>query len=73
MHSYDTFHTRFVGPGVKGFIGMHRFNICLVVILLVVVFLWCENTIRQVEGASKVPLCLKDGAIPTIIYKVTAF
>ena len=27
-------------PGVKGFIGMHRFNICLVVVLL-----WCENTI----------------------------
>ena len=27
-------------PGVKGIIGMHRFNICLVVVLL-----WCENTI----------------------------
>ena len=34
VHSYDTFHTRFVGPGVKGFIGMHRFNICLVVLSL---------------------------------------
>ena len=22
VHSYDTFHTRFVWPGVKGFIGM---------------------------------------------------
>ena len=30
-----------VEPGVKGIIGMHRFNICLVVVLL-----WCENTIR---------------------------
>ena len=26
--------------GVKGILGMHRFNICLVVVLL-----WCENTI----------------------------
>ena len=33
VHSYDAFHTRFVGPGVKGIIGMHRFNICLVVVL----------------------------------------
>ena len=33
VHSYDAFHTRFVGPGVKGIIRMHRFNICLVVIL----------------------------------------
>ena len=40
MHTYDAFHTRHVGPGVKGIIGMHRFNICLVVVLL-----WCENTI----------------------------
>ena len=23
VHSYDAFHTRFVGPGVKGIIGMH--------------------------------------------------
>ena len=38
--SYDAFHTRHVGPSVKGIIGMHRFNICLVVVLL-----WCENTI----------------------------
>ena len=43
VHSYDTFHTRFVGPSVKGIIGMHRFNICLVVVLL-----WCENTIALV-------------------------
>ena len=41
VHSYDAFHTRHVGPGVKSIIGMHRFNICLVVVLL-----WCENTIR---------------------------
>ena len=40
VHSYDAFHTRFVGPGLKGFIGMHRFNSCLVVVLL-----WCESTI----------------------------
>ena len=33
VHSYDAFHTRFVGPGVKGIIGMHRFNISLVVVL----------------------------------------
>ena len=52
VHSYDAFHTWFVGPGVKGIIGMRRFNICLVVVLslscrcLVVVLLWCENTIR---------------------------
>ena len=26
--------------GAKGITGMHRFNICLVVVLL-----WCENTI----------------------------
>ena len=42
VHSYDAFHSGHVGPGVKlkGKIGMHRFNICLVVVLL-----WCENTI----------------------------
>ena len=33
VHCYDAFHTRLVGPGVKGIIGMHRFNICLVVVL----------------------------------------
>ena len=43
VHSYDAFHTRHVGPGVKGTIGMHRFNICLVVVLL-----WCENTISPI-------------------------
>ena len=37
--------------GVKGIIGMHRFNFCLVVVLsfscrCLVVLLWCENTIR---------------------------
>ena len=55
VHSYDAFHTRFVGPGVKGIIGMHRFNICLVVVLL-----WCENTInalsRQVKPNSNILL-----------------
>ena len=40
VHSYEAFHTRSDKPGVKGIIGMHRFNICLVVVLL-----WCENTI----------------------------
>ena len=33
VHSYDAFHTRSDKPGVKGIIGMHRFNICLVVVL----------------------------------------
>ena len=33
VHSYNVFHTRFVGPGVKGIIGMHTFNICLAVVL----------------------------------------
>ena len=30
---------------MKGIIGMHRFNICLVVVLL-----WCENTIMVLAG-----------------------
>ena len=34
------FHTRSDKPGVKDIIEMHRFNICLVVVLL-----WCESTI----------------------------
>ena len=33
VSSYYAFHTRLVGPGVKGIIEMHRFNICLVVVL----------------------------------------
>ena len=33
VHFYDAFHTWFVGPGVKGIIGMHSFNVCLVVVL----------------------------------------
>ena len=33
VHFYDAFHTSHVGPGVKGIIGIHRFNICLVVVL----------------------------------------
>ena len=41
VHSYYAFHTRSDMSGVKGIIGMHRFNICLVVVLL-----WCENTIN---------------------------
>ena len=45
MHSYDAFHAVAAGPGVKGIIGMHRFNICLVVVLL-----WCENTIRLLRN-----------------------
>ena len=39
VHSYDAFHTRSDMSGVKGIIGMHRFNIFLIVLL------WCENTI----------------------------
>ena len=35
VHSYDAFHTRSDMSGVKGIIGMHRFNICLVVVLSV--------------------------------------
>ena len=34
VHSYEAFHTRSDKPGVKGIIGMHRFNICLVVLSL---------------------------------------
>ena len=34
VHSYDAFHTVVAGPGVKGIVGMHRFNICLVVLSL---------------------------------------
>ena len=33
VHSYDAFHIRHVVPGVKGIIGMHRFKICLVIVL----------------------------------------
>ena len=34
VHSYDAFHTGPGTTGVKGIIGMHRFNICLVVLSL---------------------------------------
>ena len=34
VHSHDAFHTRSGMPGVRGIIGMHRFNICLVVLSL---------------------------------------
>ena len=33
VHSYDAFRTGLATTGVKGIIGMHRFNICLVVVL----------------------------------------
>ena len=33
VHSYYGFHTRSDMSGVKGIVGMHRFNICLVVVL----------------------------------------
>ena len=33
VHSYYPFHTRSDMSGVKGIIGMHRFNFCLVVVL----------------------------------------
>ena len=49
VHSYDAFH---IGPaitGVKGIKGMHRFNICLVVVLF-----WCENTISVSSRCSVV-------------------
>ena len=35
MHSSDAFHTRSDKPGVKCIIGMHRFDICLAVVLSV--------------------------------------
>ena len=59
VHSYDAFHTRFVGPGVKGIIGMYRFNICLVVLL------WCENTITVCTSSrtSNVLMCRLQGLI----------
>ena len=34
VHSYGAFHTRYGNDGVKDIIGMHRFNICLVVLSL---------------------------------------
>ena len=43
VDSYYAFHTRSDKPGVTGIIGIHRFNMCLVVVLL-----WCENTITPV-------------------------
>ena len=33
VYSYDAFHTGPATTGVKGIIGMHRFNICLVAVL----------------------------------------
>ena len=33
VHYYDAFHTKSDMSGVKGTIGMHRFNSCLVVVL----------------------------------------
>ena len=33
VHSYDAFHTRSDMSGVKGIIGIHRFNFCLVLSL----------------------------------------
>ena len=33
VHFYYAFHTRFVGPGVKGIIELHRSNICLLAVL----------------------------------------
>ena len=55
VHSYDAFHTRSGNDGVKGIIGMHRFNICLVVVLL-----WCENTMRLGTNSEK----LKKRSLP---------
>ena len=44
MHSYYALYTRSDMSGVKGIIGMHRFNICLVVVLI-----WCENFISCIQ------------------------
>ena len=40
VYTYDAFHTGLATTDVKGIIEMHRFDICLVVVLF-----WCENTI----------------------------
>ena len=48
VHSYDAFHTRSDMSGVKGIIGMHRFNSCLVGVLL-----WCE-TLLSVRACRQV-------------------
>ena len=50
VHSYYAFHTRSDMSGVTGIVGMHRFNICLVVVLL-----WCENTIKKVSPPVDMP------------------
>ena len=39
---------------MKGIIGMHRFNTCLIVVLL-----WCENTIRvPLNSMTMLMVCL---------------
>ena len=45
VHSYYAFHTGSDKPGVKGIIGMHSQVPHLSCRCLVVVLLWCENTI----------------------------
>ena len=52
VHSYDAFHTRSNMSGVKGIIGMqvqHLSCRCLVVVLL-----WCKNTISLTRVPVKV-------------------
>ena len=59
VHSYDAFHTRPDKPGVKGIIEMHRFNICLVVVLL-----WCENTITLVHFSTQLSINMLVACLP---------
>ena len=47
VYCYYAFHTRHVGPGVKGIIGMHMQVQHFSCRCLVVVLLWCENTMTQ--------------------------
>ena len=53
VQSYEAFHTRSGNDGVKGIIGMHRFNISIVV-----VFLWCENTISVARHEDEISVVL---------------
>ena len=64
VHSYDAFHTRSDKPGVKGIIGMHRFNFCLVVLL------WCENTITLINCGEKQNLSNEVGYIKLQLFSV---
>ena len=65
VHSYYAFHIRSDISGVKGIIGMHRFNSCLVVVLL-----WSENTITLDEYNYRTPKKDQPGKSNVLRYKV---